>query len=136
MIIIEIKVDAPILTVWKCWNEPAHIMEWAHASDDWHAPHSENDLREGGRFVTTMAAKDGSVEFDFGGTYTSVIPNEYIAYTMDDGRRVMVHFEEDGAGVKIIESFDPESENPIEMQREGWQSILNNFKSHVETHAT
>ncbi len=132
-ITIETKVNAPIDTVWKCWNEPVHIMEWAHASSDWYAPHAENDLKEGGRFVTTMAARDGSVQFDFGGTYTSVIPHELIAYTMDDGRTVVVRFVEEDDGVQITESFDPESENSVEMQKSGWQSILNNFKSYTES---
>lgn len=132
-ITIETIINAPIAKVWECWNKPEHITGWAFASDDWEAPKAENDLREGGKFTTTMAAKDKSISFDFSGTYTKVLEYEQIEYTIDDGRKVQVRFLETPDGVKITETFDPESENPGEMQRSGWQSILNNFKKYVES---
>lgn len=118
--------------VWQTWNEPDHIIRWAFASDDWEAPAAENDLRTGGTFKTVMAAKDKSARFDFTGTYTEVREREYIAYTMSDGRRVQIAFAETPEGVHITETFDPENENSIEVQRSGWQSILDNFKRYTE----
>jgi uncharacterized protein YndB with AHSA1/START domain len=132
-ITIEAVVNAPIEKVWKCWTEPEHITKWAFASDDWEAPHAENDVRVGGKFSTTMAAKDKSTSFDFGGVYTDVKQHELIAYELGDGRKVKVQFAQTSEGVRVIESFDPETENPEEMQRNGWQAILNNFKKHVES---
>lgn len=131
---IHTDVRAPIEKVWTYWTEPQHITKWNNASDDWHTPRATNDLREGGRFTARMEAKDGSMGFDFGGTYTKVVPQKYIAYSIDgDGRKVTVQFEEKGSAVLVIETFDSESENPIELQRAGWQAILDNFKKHVET---
>lgn len=132
-ITVKTTVNAPIDTVWKSWTEPEHIMAWSHASDDWHAPKASNDLRTGGTFSTTMAAKDGSVEFEFGGTYTNVEDQRMIEYTMSDGRKVSVAFEADGDKTHVTETFDPESENPREMQQDGWQAILNNFASYTES---
>lgn len=132
-ITVETTVEAPIEEVWEYWNEPKHIMKWAFASDDWEAPAAENDLRVGGKFKTTMAAKDKSESFDFTGVYTEVIDHELIEYTMDDGRKVKVEFEETPSGVKVTETFDPENENSEEMQRAGWQSILDNFKKYTES---
>jgi uncharacterized protein YndB with AHSA1/START domain len=129
-ITVQTTVNAPIEKVWKCWNEPKHIMGWAFASDDWEAPAAENDLRTGGKFTTTMAAKDKSFSFDFGGTYTDVQEHKRIAYVMDDKRAVTVEFTE---GTTIVETFDPESENPAEMQRAGWQAILDNFRKYTES---
>jgi uncharacterized protein YndB with AHSA1/START domain len=120
-------------TVWEYWNNPEHIKNWAFASDDWHAPAATNDIRENGSFKTTMAAKDGSASFDFEGTYTKVIPNQAIEYAMPDGRKVAITFTEKPEGTLIEESFDPENENPLEMQQQGWQSILNNFKKYLES---
>ena len=131
-ITVETIVNAPIEKVWQAWNEPEHIKQWCHASDDWGVPAAQNDLRVGGTFTTTMAANDGSVSFDFGGTYTDVREHECIAYEMTDGRKVEISFTQTPEGVKVTESFDPESENSEEMQRNGWQSILENFKKHVE----
>jgi uncharacterized protein YndB with AHSA1/START domain len=105
---------------------------WAFASDDWEAPAAENDLRVGGKFKTVMAAKDKSNGFDFTGTYTVVKENELIEYDMDDGRHVKVEFEDAPGGVKVIETFDPDNQYPLEMQRSGWQAILDNFKKYVE----
>lgn len=134
-ITIETTVDAPIEKVWECWTDPKHVTQWNHASDDWHSPTGTNDLREGGEFMFRMEAKDGSVGFDFGGTYTNVIEYKDIAYTMDDGRNVSVTFEEHDGHTHVTETFDAESENPPEVQREGWQSILDNFKKYTEAQA-
>jgi uncharacterized protein YndB with AHSA1/START domain len=131
-ITVEALVKAPIEKVWKFWSEPQHITKWCAASDDWHAPYAENDLKTNGTFKTTMAAKDGSFSFDFGGVYTNVIPNKVIAYTMNDGRKASILFSANGRETKITETFEAENENPIEMQRGGWQAILNNFKNYAE----
>lgn len=132
-ITVESTVKAPIEKVWKYWSDPQHIMNWCAASDDWHAPYADNDLREGGNFKTTMAAKDGSFSFDFGGVYTKVIEHEAIEYTMSDGRKVQITFSGNANETTVVETFDPESENPLEMQRGGWQAILDNFKKYTET---
>jgi uncharacterized protein YndB with AHSA1/START domain len=132
-ITIETSVQAPVRKVWKFWSEPQHITKWNAASDDWHTPHAENDLRTGGTFSSTMAAKDGSFSFDFGGTYTNVKENELIEYTLGDGRKVKVVFQEAGNTTKVIETFEPEQENSHELQRGGWQAILDNFKKYTET---
>jgi uncharacterized protein YndB with AHSA1/START domain len=132
-ITVEALVKAPVEKVWKYWNEPEHIKRWAFASDDWHAPYSENDVRTDGKFKTTMAAKDGSFSFDFEGVYTNVQPNKLIEYTMGDGRKVKIIFTETGNETKVTETFDPESTHSIEMQRGGWQAILDNFKKHTES---
>jgi len=131
-ITVTTTVNAPIETVWNCWTKPEHITQWCQASDDWHAPHAENDLRVNGKFKTTMAAKDGSYSFDFGGTYTHVEHPTVIAYRMDDGRRAHISFIPEGASTKVVETFEIEDENPGEMQRGGWQAILDNFKKHAE----
>ena len=133
-ITVEVIIKAPIEKVWDFWNKPEHIMKWAFASDDWEAPAAENDVRTGGKFKTTMAAKDKSASFDFTGTYTNVEEHKLIEYDMDgdDHRHVRVEFAEVPEGIKITETFDPENENSEEMQRSGWQGILNNFKKHVE----
>jgi uncharacterized protein YndB with AHSA1/START domain len=136
---VEVVVRGSLEKVWSVWNEPEHITTWAFASDDWECPHAENDLRVGGRFLTRMAAKDGSFSFDIPGTYTAVEPYTHIAYTMDNptpdvaARTVSVTFTDLGDGtVKVAEDFDPEHENSAEMQQAGWQSILENFKKAVE----
>ncbi len=132
-ITVETIVNAPIEKVWASWGEPKHITKWCQASPDWHAPHAENDLRTGGKFKTTMAAKDGSVSFDFDGVYSNVQKNKLIEYNIADGRKVKVTFSADGNKTKVVETFDPESENPIEMQRGGWQAILDSFKNYTES---
>jgi uncharacterized protein YndB with AHSA1/START domain len=132
-ITVQAIVKAPVDKVWKFWNEPKHIMNWAFASDDWHAPKAENDLRTGGTFSTTMAAKDGSFSFDFGGTYDNVQINKLIEYTIGDGRKVKVVFASKGSDTEVVETFEAESENPVEMQRGGWQTILDNFKKYAES---
>jgi uncharacterized protein YndB with AHSA1/START domain len=133
LITIQTNVKAPVDKVWKFWNEPKHITQWAFASPDWHAPKAENDLRTGGTFSTTMAAKDGSFSFDFGGVYDQVQTNKLIEYTIGDGRKVKVVFNANGSETEVIESFEAENENPIDMQRGGWQAILDNFKKYVES---
>lgn len=132
VITIETTVNAPIEKVWDLWTKPEHITRWCQASDDWHAPSAENDLRTGGKFSTTMAAKDGSVSFDFGGVYDNVISNEVIDYTLGDGRKVSIRFKQEEEGVHITESFEAETTHPEEMQRDGWQAILDNFKKYTE----
>lgn len=134
-ITVEVLVNAPSQKVWHCWTEPGHITAWCSPSDDWHAPRAENDLRVGGKFMTRMEARDGSAGFDFGGTYTAVEEAKLIEYTMDDGRTVRIEFSEEGGGCRVIEAFDPEDENPREVQQSGWQAILENFKKHVEAEA-
>ena len=126
-ITIETLVKADPDTVWEAWNSPDDIMQWNAASDDWHTTRSEVDLREGGQFLSRMEAKDGSFGFDFGGTYTRVVPGKLIAYRMGDGREVETEFIEQQDGVLVRETFDAESQNSPEMQRDGWQSILDNF---------
>jgi uncharacterized protein YndB with AHSA1/START domain len=132
-ITVQTTVNAPLKKVWASWSEPKHITKWCQASSDWHAPYAENDVRSGGKFKTTMAAKDGSVSFDFAGTYTRVEPNSLMEYTIEDGRRVRILFEAIGDKTKVTETFEAEGENSIEMQRGGWQAILDNFKSYTET---
>lgn len=132
-ITVETIVKAPIAKVWEGWNNPERIVKWAFASNDWEAPKAENDLREGGKFTTTMAAKDKSESFDFAGVYTAVKEHELIEYDMDDGRHVKVEFTELPEGVKVRETFDPEHENSEEVQKSGWQAILDNFKKYVES---
>lgn len=131
-ITVEATINAPVEKVWKYFSAPEHITQWCQASDDWHAPNADNDLRNDGRFRTTMAAKDGSVSFDFSGVYTDVRINKHIAYTMDDGRTVQIDFEAEGDKTRVTETFEAEGENPVELQREGWQAILNNFKKYTE----
>lgn len=132
-ITVETLVNAPVEKAWKVFSEPEHIRQWAFASDDWHAPYADNDLRKDGKFKTTMAAKDGSFSFDFEGVYTSVVPNKSFEYVIADGRTVKVDFLQEANGTRIKETFDPENENPIDMQRAGWQAILENYRKHVES---
>ncbi len=129
---IQSTVKAAPDTVWNTWNNPEDIKRWNAASDDWHTTHSTVDLRVGGQFLSRMEAKDGSFGFDFEGTYTSVEPHKLIEYRMGDGREVRVEFVPQGEGVLIKSTFDAENENPPEMQRAGWQAILDNFGRYVE----
>lgn len=131
-ITIETTVNASVEKVWKTWNTPGDITRWGAASPDWHTTRAENDIRTGGNFLYRMEAKDGSFGFDFGGVYDLVKPNEYIEYTMGDGRKVKIDFKTSGNQTHIVEMFEAESENPVEMQRDGWQAILNNFKAYTE----
>ena len=129
---VETLVNAKLDQVWNAWNNPADIKKWNAASDDWHTTRSTVDLREGGKFTSRMEAKDGSVGFDFEGTYTRIVPHRTIEYRMSDGREVKVEFVERAGGVLVKETFDAESENPPELQKQGWQAILDNFGRHVE----
>ncbi|MBK8944430.1 MAG: SRPBCC family protein [Ignavibacteriae bacterium] len=129
---IETFVSADENKVWEYWTQPEHITKWNFASDDWHCPSTENDLRVGGKFSSRMEAKDGSFGFDFWGIYDEVIPQKKISYTMGDGRKAITDFEQQNDEIKITTIFDAESENSIELQKFGWQSILNNFKKLVE----
>ena len=129
---IETLVKSNITMVWHAWTTPEDINRWNAASDDWHNPKSENDLREGGRFSYRMEARDGSAGFDFEGTYTRIEQDRLIEYEMDDGRSVSIQFRPENDGVRVIETFDAEDENSAEFQRQGWQSILDNFARHVE----
>ncbi len=131
-ITVQTTVNASVEKAWKVWNEPEHITKWCSGSPDWHTPRAENDLRVGGKLQSRMEAKDGSAGFDFVGTYTDVKKYQKIVYVMEDGRNVTIAFFTNENKTTIIETFDAENENPIEMQREGWQTILNNFKAHVE----
>jgi uncharacterized protein YndB with AHSA1/START domain len=134
-ITVETVVNADLDAVWRAWNDPEDITQWNAASDDWHTTRSTVDLREGGTFSARMEAKDGSVGFDFEGTYTRVVPQERIEYAMSDGRTVEVEFTETADGVRVRETFDAESENDPELQRQGWQAILDSFARHVEAKA-
>jgi uncharacterized protein YndB with AHSA1/START domain len=131
-ITIETTIKAPVEKVWQYWTSPQHIVNWNSASDEWHTPKAENDLRVGGKFASRMEAKDGSQGFDFSGIYNEVQTNQLIQYTMGDGRKVKVVFKSNGDETKVVEDFEAESTYPVEMQREGWQAILNNFKKYVE----
>nr|WP_248628456.1 SRPBCC domain-containing protein [Enterococcus cecorum] len=130
---IQVDVQGDLATIWHYWNEPKHIEQWNSASPDWHTVNVKNDLRVGGSLTSRMEAKDGSMGFDFGGIYTEIVENQKIAYTLGDGRKVEVYFEETQPGVvQVVEKLDPESENPVEFQKQGWQAILNHFKEYVE----
>jgi uncharacterized protein YndB with AHSA1/START domain len=131
-ITVEATISAPVSKVWEAWTLPEHITKWYFASEDWHAPYAENDLRPGGKFTTRMEAKDGSFGFDFGGIYDEVKHNEAISYTLGDGRTVSILFTAAGDQTTVTETFEAEGQNPIEMQRGGWQAILNNFKKYAE----
>ncbi|BDP99672.1 SRPBCC family protein [Aquiluna sp. KACHI24] len=130
-ITVSTSVSAPLATVWAAYVTPEDIVQWNAASDDWHTTSSTVDLRPGGKFSSRMEAKDGSFGFDFEGSYTNVIDHELIEYSFGD-RGAQVRFEEADGAVLVTLEFDAETENPVEMQREGWQAILNNFKRHVE----
>ncbi|SHK83887.1 Uncharacterized conserved protein YndB, AHSA1/START domain [Chitinophaga jiangningensis] len=132
VITVQSIVNAPAAKVWELYNTPAHVVNWNNASEDWHTPHAENDLRVGGQFKYTMAAKDGSFSFDFGGEYTTVDQEKEIAYVLGDGRKVKVTFVPAGNGTTVTTQFEAESQNPVEMQQGGWQAILDNFKKYAE----
>jgi uncharacterized protein YndB with AHSA1/START domain len=131
-ITVQALVKAPVEKVWKLWNEPTHIINWCSASDDWHTPRAENDLKVGSKFSSRMEARDGSFGFDFGGVYDEVNLHQTIAYTIGDGRKVRITFTKNGNETRIVETFEAETTNPVEMQRGGWQAILDNFKKYAE----
>ncbi len=131
-ITIEILVSSSIERVWDFWTKPEHIIKWNYASEDWYAPRAENDVRIGGKFLSRMEAKDGSFGFDFEGIYDEIKTNEKIAYTLLDDRKVSISFSPTENGVEITETFEAENENSLELQKQGWQAILNNFKTYAE----
>jgi uncharacterized protein YndB with AHSA1/START domain len=133
IITIEANIIASAEKVWNAFTDPEQIIQWNQASDDWHTTKAENDLKEGGRFNYRMEAKDGSMGFDFTGRYTTVNKYKLIEYELEDSRKVAIHLQPQSEGIKVIESFEAEQIHPVEMQRDGWQAILNNFKKYVET---
>jgi uncharacterized protein YndB with AHSA1/START domain len=132
IITVETTVNAPASKVWEYWIKPEHITKWNNASDDWHTPWVKADFREGGNFTARMEAKDGSFGFDFGGVYDILRKNEYIEYTIGDGRKVKITFSPAGNKTKVVESFEAENTNSVELQKGGWQAILDNFKKYTE----
>jgi len=132
IITIENTINAPVEKVWENWTTPEHIVRWNNASDDWHTTRAENDLRVGGSFLSRMEAKDGSFGFDFGGVYDAVTTNDYIEYTLGDGRKVQTTFTPQGNKTNIVVNFEAETTNSVEMQKGGWQAILDNFKKYTE----
>lgn len=131
-ITVAATISTDLQKVWDYWTEPEHITNWNFASDDWHCPRAENDLQVGGKYIARMEAKDGSFGFDFEATYDEVIHQKRITYTIADGRQAITNFENIGGKTKVTTIFDAESENSVEMQRGGWQAILNNFKKYAE----
>lgn len=132
-ITVQTEINAPLAKVWNCWTEPQHIVNWNFASDDWHCPAVTNELKKGGKFSYTMAAKNGSFSFDFEGEYTLIEPQRAIEYTMSDGRACQITFEKAGDLVLVTETFDAENTHIPEMQRSGWQAILDNFRKCAES---
>jgi len=131
-ITVSTTINAPVAQVWDYWTQPEHIVHWYFASPDWHAPQATNDLCVGGSFLTRMEAKDGSMGFDFEGTYAEVKPYSLIVYHIIDGREVRVAFEAMGSKTVVTETFEPENENPTALQEQGWQAILNSYQRYVE----
>ncbi len=129
---IENTINAPILKVWEAYTEPKHIVNWNFASEDWFCPKAESDFRVGGKYQARMEAKDGSFGFDFEAEFDEIKPEEKLVYTIADGRKVITSFQKENNQTKIITEFEAENQNPVEMQREGWQAILDNFKKYVE----
>jgi uncharacterized protein YndB with AHSA1/START domain len=132
-ITIRTIVDVPVEFAWKTWTDPADVVNWNAANEDWHSPSAQNDLRAGGSFCYRMEAKDGSFGFDFGGIYYTVEPLREIGFSMSDGRKVDTTFTDLGGRTEIIETFDAEDLNSVELQRQGWQSILDNYKKYTES---
>ncbi len=128
-ITVTTTVDQPLETVWECWTQPEYITQWNFASEDWCCPTAVNDLRPGGRFSWRMEARDGSMGFDYAGTYLEVVPFVRILKRLDDGRQVEISFETTPHGVVITETFEAEDQNPLELQKQGWQAILDNFSA-------
>ncbi len=133
-ITVQTTIGANTKKVWDYYTRPEHITKWNFASDDWQCPSATNDMRVGGKYSSRMEAKDGSWGFDFEAIYDEVVAHEKFTYTMTDGRKVTTRFENQGNTTNVITTFDAEHENPIDLQRDGWQAILDNFKKYVETH--
>lgn len=132
-ITVQAQINELIDKVWTYWTSPEHITNWNFASDDWHSPSAKNDLQIGGKFSYTMASKDGCMAFDFNGIYTNIIPHQLIEYTIEGGRKVKLIFEQADNNTIVTEIFEPEDINSLELQKSGWQAILNNFKKYVES---
>lgn len=130
---IQATIAASQTKTWEYYTEPEHIVNWNFASDDWHCPAASNDVRPGGKMSATMAARDGSLSFEFEGIYEEVTPYKSMTYSMGDGRKVAVLFEPVGESTLVSVTFDPEQTHSLEMQSEGWQSILDNFKDYTES---
>lgn len=131
-ITVKTRVQSNLEKTWDCWTNPAHIVNWNFASDDWHCPKADNHLQEGGTFSYTMASKDGAMSFDFSGKFSSVDAPNSIHYLLDDGRTVEIEFSMDEDAILVTETFEAETQNSIELQQFGWQAILDNFKKYVE----
>jgi uncharacterized protein YndB with AHSA1/START domain len=131
-ITVQATVDTNTKKAWDCYTNPQHITKWNFASDDWHCPTATNDMQVGGKYSARMEAKDGSFGFDFEAVYNEVKTGENFIYTMPDGRQVDVNFKDAGNKTDITVTFDAENENPVEMQKGGWQAILDNFKKYTE----
>lgn len=129
---ISATIEAPMSKVWDYFNQPEHVVNWNAAADSWHCPSAENELKVGSKFNYTMAAKDGSFQFDFSGTYTEINIHSSIKYVLDDEREVAIQFIDNNGSVVIVEEFEAETMNPLEMQQAGWQAILDNFKQYTE----
>lgn len=129
---IEAVIAKELSKVWSCWTEPEHITKWNFASPDWHCPKAANNLTVGGKYFARMEAKDGSFAFDFEAIYDEVVDQKKLVYTLADGRQVTTNFETIGNSTKVTTVFEAEKQNPVEMQKDGWQSILNNFKKYAE----
>jgi len=132
MITVKATIQAPITKVWEYWTSPTHVKNWNFATSDWHCPNATNDLKVGGEFHYTMAAKDESMSFDFWGTYQNLEQGKRLDILIGDGRQMKVTFDSTNEGTIVIEEFEPEKLNPEEMQKAGWQMILDNFKQYVE----
>jgi uncharacterized protein YndB with AHSA1/START domain len=132
-ITIQASIKAPVNKVWDIWTSPADIVKWSTPSPDWHTVRATHDLKEGGTFTYRMEAKDGSFGFDFGGVFDVLRKNELIEYTIGDGRKVVIHFTSGGENTEVVQTFEAEDQNPAEMQRAGWQAILDSFKRYVES---
>jgi uncharacterized protein YndB with AHSA1/START domain len=133
IITVRAEINVPVEKAWRLWTHPHHILHWNNASADWHTSFAESDLNKNGRFVSRMEARDGGIGFDFSGVFNEVKQNDMLSYTMDDGRKAEVRFEGKGGKTVVTESFEAEGTHPMEMQREGWQAILDNFKRYAES---
>lgn len=134
LITVQATIAAPVATVWEYWTKPEHVTKWNFASPDWHCPKSTSIVEVNGEFHHIMAAKDGSFEFDFWGRFTQIEIEKQLQIELGDSRKVTVLFENKSDQTTLItEHFEPESQNPLDLQEAGWQAILNNFKQYVET---
>ncbi len=130
-IAVETTVPVSPELAWEYWTKPMHITQWNQASEDWHTPRAESDLRTGGKFSSRMESKDGKYGFDFGGTFDAVEPPRLLTSTLGDGRKVHVTFESVASGTHIVETFEAEGENSVELQRQGWQAIMDSYRKYV-----